>query len=188
MRKHNGMRPQDVPILLKIEARRQKNTFITSSGTTLHVIGGFTQKDIASELGLSSSEITESLARSVLAGLYNRDRKKVATRALLEFLQHGIRYVFPQQPGALVRGIPTAHSAKPLVDFIQSNEPYVWPSADGIIRGQAVEPLYPTVVQAINNDPILYEMLALVDTIRVGKTREINLAVEELRKRLQPDK
>ena len=105
-------------------------------------------------------------------------------QALLEFLQYGLKYVFPQQPGPLVRGVPTAHSAKPLADLIQSTEPYVWPSADGAVRGQAIEPLYPTIVQAVDSDPRLYEMVALVDAIRVGKSREVNLAVEELRKRL----
>lgn len=108
------------------------------------------------------------------------------SRALLGFLQYGIRYVFPQQPGMLVRGIPTAHSAKPLSDLIQSSEHYVWPSANGTVRGQAIETLYPGMVQAVDNDPLLYEMLALIDAIRVGKSREVNLAVDELNKRLLP--
>jgi len=178
------MRPQDVPILLKIDAHRQSNTSRSSSGDTFHIRTPLLKKNVALELGISPSEVTESLGRSAFAGLYDPDRKKVMSQALLEFLQYGLKYVFPQQPGALVRGIPTAHSAKPLADLIQSNEPYVWPSADGTVRGQAIEPLYPTVVQAVNNDPLLYEMLALVDAIRVGKTREVSLAVEELRKRL----
>ncbi|CAN5517087.1 hypothetical protein BH09BAC4_BH09BAC4_33470 [soil metagenome] len=179
MKKHSGMRPQDVPILLKIDAHRQKNTH-----GSLIVRIPLLQKNIAMELGISSSEVTESLARSAFAGLYDSDRKMVMSRALFEFLQYGVKYVFPQQPGALVRGIPTAHSAKPLSDLIQSSEPYVWPSADGSVRGQAIEPLYPTLVQAVENDPLLYEMLALVDVIRVGRAREVNLAVQELSKRL----
>ena len=86
----------------------------------------------------------------------------------------------------MVRGIPTAHSAKPLSELIQANEHYVWPDADGTLRGQAIEPLYHTVGKAVANDPLLYEMLALVDAIRVGKAREVALAVEELKKRLLP--
>ena len=177
MKKHSGMRPQDVPILLKIATHWGNRS------------GGFLkrpllQKKIAMELRISPSEVTESLARSAFAGLYDPDQKRVMSRALLEFLQYGLKYVFPQQPGALVRGIPTAHSAKPLADLIQSGEPYVWPSADGTVRGQAIEPLYPTIVQAVDNDPSLYEMLALVDAIRVGKSREVSLAVDELSKRL----
>ncbi|MBN8823640.1 MAG: hypothetical protein J0I82_16525 [Spirosoma sp.] len=173
------MRPQDIVVLLKIDAHRQKNT-----AGQWDVRRPLLQKNLATELGISSSEITESLARSAFAGLYDLDQKAVLKQAFFEFLQHGLKYVFPQQPGALVRGVPTAHSAKPLADIIQSSEPYVWPSADGPVRGQAIEPLYPTVVQAISIDPTLYELLALVDSIRVGKAREVNLAVNELQKRL----
>ena len=184
MKKHSGMRPQDMPILLKIDAHRQSCIIRGPIGRTLHSRNPLLKKDIALQLNISSSEVTESLARSAFAGLYEPAQKRVMSRALFEFLQYGLKYVFPQQPGALVRGIPTAHSAKPLSDSIQSDDPYVWPSADGSVRGQAIEPLYPTIVQAVDSDPLLYEMLALVDAIRVGKAREVSLAVEELRKRL----
>lgn len=181
------MRPQDVLVLLKISAYYNKNWNETGRfGRFIPVPkhGHVLKKDIAAQLQISPSEVSESLARSAFAGLYDPKGDTVMSRALFEFLQYGLKYVFPQQPGALVRGIPTAHSAKPLSDLIQSDEPYVWPSADGSVRGQAVEPLYPTTMQAVDHDPLLYEMLALVDAIRVGKAREVNLAVEELRKRL----
>jgi hypothetical protein len=189
MKKHSGMRPQDVLILVKI------STFYNNFGwVELSNLGkvkvlpkqGPLKKDIAIQLKISPSEVTESLARSAFAGLYDSTTKRVMPNALFEFLQYGLKYVFPQRPGALVRGIPTAHSAKPLADLIQSSEPYVWPSADGTIRGQAIEPLYATVVQAVDKDPLLYEMLALVDAIRVGRSREVSLAVNELSKRLLP--
>ena len=38
--------------------------------------------------------------------------------------------------------------------------------------------------EAVEEDPQLYEMLAIVDGLRVGKVRERELAAEELRKRL----
>lgn len=180
------MRPQDVIILLKIIANYNRHWGKKDEhlGIIHPLPGPFWKKNIATQLKISPSEVTESLARSAFAGLYDPDQKRVMARALFEFLQYGLKYVFPQQPGALVWGIPTAHSAKPLSNLIQSAEPYVWPSADGTVRGQAIEPLYPTVVQAVNSDPLLYELLAMVDAIRVGKAREVSLAVEELRKRL----
>ncbi len=104
--------------------------------------------------------------------------------ALLDFLKCGIAYVFPQRPGPLVKGVPTAHSAPPLNEQIVSNEHYVWPSARGTVRGQAIEPLYPSVVKAIENDKRLYELLALVDALRVGRAREKALAIEALEKRI----
>ena len=145
-----NMRPQDVLILLKIVAMGDKEWFHHS---------------LAEDVGISQSEVSQSLNRSRYAGLIDDSRKNVMRMALLEFLQCGIRYVFPQQPGAVVRGVPTAHSAPPLNNNIQSSENYVWPSATGQSRGQAIIPLYSCVLEAIKKDEKLYELLALVDAI-----------------------
>ena len=67
----------------------------------------------------------------------------------------------------VVRGIPTAHSASPLIDEIQSEENYVWPYAKGHMRGQSIQPLYGSVIQAVELDVQLYEYLALIDALRV---------------------
>ena len=169
MRKHNGMRPQDVVILLKI------------------ILLGDSQwrySDIAASLQISQSEVAEALNRSKQARLVDASKRKVFRASFMEFLTYGVKYVFPAQPGAVVRGIPTAHSARPLSEIILSEEMYVWPSSLGNIRGQAVMPLYPSVVKAIRQDPQLYEMLALLDAVRVGRAREQKIAVEELRKRI----
>jgi hypothetical protein len=170
MKKHSGMRPHDIVILLKIAAKKAQPWLM---------------KDLAAELGISASEVSESINRSVQAGLLAADKKKLMHAALLEFLQFGLRYVFPQHPGPIVRGVPTAHSAPPLDSLIVSDEKYVWPSGKGNARGQAIEPLYESVVKAVANDSGLYELLALADALRVGRARERQLAVEELKKRLR---
>jgi len=51
-------------------------------------------------------------------------------------------------------------------------------------RGQIIEPLYHTVPIITQNDKNLYELLALVDAIRTGSARIINLASQELEKRI----
>ncbi|MAO52766.1 MAG: hypothetical protein CML16_18095 [Pusillimonas sp.] len=165
---HQIMSPQDVVILLKIIAINNDE---------------WQQVQLADELGISQSEISKSIVRSKYAGLIDVTGKKVFRAALLDFLKNGIAYVFPQRPGQMVKGVPTAHSAAPLNDGIVSNEHYVWPSARGKVRGQAIAPLYPSVVKAVENDSVLYELLALVDALRVGKAREKNLAIQELQKR-----
>jgi hypothetical protein len=161
--------PQDIVILLKIVAL----------GDT-----AWLQNSLAESLRISQSEVSKSLMRSKYAGFLDASGKRVSRLALMEFLQYGIRYVFPQQPGALVRGVPTAHSAPPLNSVIQSEEHYVWASGTGTLRGQSILPLYPSVVAAIKEDAVLYELLALVDAIRVGRAREKELAVHELKKRI----
>lgn len=169
MKKHSGMRPQDVVILLKIAIKHEQS---------------WTMKDIARELEISPSEVSESLNRSSIAGLLFQNKKQLMRQPFMEFLQHGLRYVFPQQPGPLVRGIPTAHSAPPLSSEIASDAPYVWPYHEGQVRGQAIEPLYPSVPQACLRDAAFYEVMALCDALRVGRARERTIAVEELKKRI----
>ena len=86
--------------------------------------------------------------------------------------------------GAKVRGVPTAHSAPPLNQEIESSDPYVWPYSEGTVRGESIEPLHPKVPEACLKDPVFYEFMALCDALRVGKVREKNIAAEELKKRL----
>lgn len=165
MRKHNGMRPQDVVILLKIISLDEKP---------------WRMKDVASALRVSASEVTESLERSALAGLIAVDKTRVMRDSLLEFLVHGLRYVFPVVLGPTAQGIATAHSAAPLSDHIVGQEPYVWLHPDGPQRGPSIMPLIPTVPQAVLQDPKLYQLLALTDALRVGRVREKNLAAQYL--------
>ena len=163
------MRPQDILILLKM----------TSIGTQ-----DFYLKDLAYQLSISSSEVTESVNRSVLAGLIAKDKKTVMRNALFEFLVHGLSYVFPQKPGALTAGMPTAHSAPPLNKEFKTGELYVWPDPKGNVRGQVIEPFHPGQVNAAKHDLKLYELLALCDALRVGRAREKKIAEEDLRKRI----
>ena len=164
------MRPQDIVILLKI--------------TTFPKNEGWKIMDLVKSLHISQSEISESLNRSSLAGLIDFSKKKVMRLSLMEFLEYGIHYVFPQHPGAIVRGIATAHSHPFMKKKIISSENYVWADADGKIRGQAIEPLLNSVVKAVKDDEELYKLLAMVDVIRVGKTREVKIAIAELKKTL----
>ncbi len=163
------MSPQDIVILLKIVSYDKEPWF---------------QKPLAEALGISQSEISKSLNRSKYAGLLAPNGKTVMRMALLEFLQFGLRYVFPIKPGAMMRGVPTSHSASPLKNEIQSSEAYVWPYGKGSVRGHSILPLYPSVPEAALNDKKLHELLALVDALRVGRAREKELAIKELKKRL----
>jgi len=138
-------------------------------------------KDLSATLYISPSEISESLNRSMIARLISPDKKKVFKSALLKFIENGLGFVFPAEPGAIVRGIPTAHSAPVLKSYILSDETYVWPSANGQSKGQSITPLYPNQVQAAIADDKLYNMLALIDSIRIGKIREQEKALELLK-------
>ena len=119
------------------------------------------------------------------------DRKtnlpKANISALIEFLVHGIKYVFPAKPSAIVRGIPTSIAAPVLKGKLMTAGEYicVWPDVMGKEMGQSVNPLYKTVPMAVKKDPRLYSYLALVDAIRVGHSRESALAAKELEKKIR---
>ena len=163
------MKPQDIVVILGILCKGKVK---------------WTQLDMAEALGMSQSEISESVNRSKYAGLLDYKGKEVMKRSFLDFLEHGLKYVFPQRPGPIMRGVPTSHSAPPLSDDIVSNEAYVWPYAKGQVRGQSIQPLYASVPSAALRDNILHEWLALVDAMRVGRAREKELALFELKERL----
>lgn len=167
MRRHNGMRPQDIAILLKI-VMLGKNEW--------------QYQDLARSLCISGAEVNASLNRSKLAGLIDYNRKRVNKQALYEFLEHGIQYVFPIHPGGLSKGIPTAHSHPVFKDQIFSESVFVWPDINGTEIGQTIEPLFNTQVRAIKEDSALYEVLSLIEILRVGKTREKNIALQQLKK------
>jgi hypothetical protein len=131
-------------------------------------------------LGISGSEVSESLNRSWLAGFLDETKKKLFRNALLEFLCYGLKYVFPQKPGELVKGIPTAHSAPIASSTLHSDGPYVWPYPQGTVRGQAIEPLYPSVPKAAEQDSFLYHLLTLSDMFRVGRAREGKFAAKKI--------
>ncbi len=166
MRKHNGMRLQDVAILLKVISKNSEHWQLA---------------DMANSMRISISEISESLNRSRIAGLIDYSKKKVNRQNLMEFLEHGVRYVFPQELGSMVRGIPTAHSHQLMKKKFISDIDYVWPDQNGKIVGLKIEPFYPKQIEAVHDDKTYYKLLSLVDVIRVGKVREIKYAVSELR-------
>jgi len=171
MRSHNGMRPQDVVLLLKILLLEETE---------------WQSKDLASALLLSPAEISFSLKRCHYARLLDSTGRRVARRTLTEFLLYGLPVVFPTQPGAQARGLPTAHSAAPLCHQIVAEQVYVWPDAAGENWGAAITPLYPKVPAAARTDARLYELLALTDALRVGRPRERQLAGDLLRALILP--
>lgn len=160
------MRPQDVIILLKLAIDGEEGSRI---------------KDLSSKLFLSGSEVSESLNRSSIAGLLLPGSRTVNADSFLNFLEHGLQYVFPAQLGPVMQGMFTAHSESSLYLSFSSEEKLVWADELGKERGPTILPLYPTVVKAVKKDRTLYRLLALCDIIRVGDASDKNKAVWHLR-------
>lgn len=164
------MKPQDIVVLLKLAAAPREWSY----------------PSLALELGMSASEVHAAVSRTAAAGLLDAATRRPRRPALLEFLVHGLRYVYPAERGGVTRGLPTAHAAPPLAKRLAAGgEPVpVWPDPEGEVRGEELKPLYRSVPHAARRDPALYELLALVDALRGGRARERRLAADELRRRL----
>jgi len=131
------MRPQDIVLLLKILCYGSKSWY---------------NKELANDLFLSPSEVSNSLQRNAMCGLLDSEKKKVRVQALFEFLIYGIQYVFPEGVSNLSRGIPTAHSHPFMRSHLASDQIYVWPDPESEEKGLSVQPLYRGVVNAIKKD------------------------------------
>ncbi|MCQ2335401.1 MAG: hypothetical protein MJZ89_06150 [Paludibacteraceae bacterium] len=169
--KTNEMRSQDIVVLLKKT---------TSLGQDMSA------RKLADSLFISVSTVSECLKRSQVAQLLDARKQRVNVLALEEFLVHGVKYVFPVQTGRIIRGVPTFLSASPMKEQIASgSESFVWASLDGTERGQKVQPLYSSVPKAVQQDDELYRLLVLVDTLRLGRVRECEIAAAELHKHFE---
>lgn len=168
------LKPQDILVLLKFVALGKQD---------------WSYNKLAIELGMSPSEVHGAVKRSLSANLAYQvnDRIKPNISNLNEFLIHGLKYVYVPDRGGMTRGVPTSYAGSPLnATLAQSSEPPpVWPDPDGKVRGEAFSPLYKSVLKAVRKDQQLYELLVLVDAIRGGRTREREIAIKELKKRLK---
>ncbi|MBX2987288.1 MAG: winged helix-turn-helix transcriptional regulator [Bdellovibrionaceae bacterium] len=177
------MKAQDVLLLLKLLSGPPSLSQIKR----LSDVPVLSQKELSDSLGLSQAEVSQSLRRLKSSHLID-EKRAVKRRSALEFLLYGLKYVFPASYGPVSLGMPTAHS-HPSLKFIHhdansSLENYVWPDPQGSVRGQSLRPLYDSVPAAAKKDPDLYELLSLIDMIRVGRARESQAAIQKLQEKL----
>ncbi len=171
------MKSQDILILLKLDSLHRSDSVKSVD---------FSVRALATTTGISKTEVSASLNRSIEVGLAKLDRKNqlpiTNSKALLEFIVSGLRYVFPAKPGAVGRGVSTGFEAPGLLGLLSSTAEYhyVWPDAEGNDKGQMIVPLYKTAPYAARQDAKLYKNMALVDAIRLGDAREIAIAKKEL--------
>jgi hypothetical protein len=104
---------------------------------------------------------------------------------MVEFLSHGVPYVFPAKIGELTRGIPTAYAAafvREAFSTTQSSPVLVWPIAGGPAKGNRMDPLHSCQLAFVKKpefDPV-YRALVCIDLIRIGQARERAWAVKKV--------
>ena len=144
-------------------------------------------RQLGDELGMSKSAVAYSLQRLVALDLVKdgKDGRRVNRLALRDCLEHAARWIAPARVGDFELGLPTAHAAPILSGKLAGGaDPMVMPLAHGPVRGRAVAPLHPLAPRAASLDPKLHALLALIDTFRVGRARDRQVAAAKLRELL----
>jgi hypothetical protein len=175
------MKPQDLYLALYFWGQELHRAGLASKDATATDCG---VRAIASESGIPLASCHRSLKHLLDIGLISAhgDSYRANTRALSGILIHGTRYFFPVQAGALVRGIPTAHSAPFWATTLVGGENMlVWPHREGDTIGLCIEPLHPNAVDAALRIPALYRLLTVCDLFRTGGTRDIEQAKASLK-------
>lgn len=187
------MKPQDIVLLLKLVTLERPGLVPGVAGVReMPPIAddAFSVRGLGDATGISKSEVSAALRRCIYAGLARVDHEtgqpSANTYGLSEFLLHGIKYVFPVKPGRRVRGVPTAHSAPVWAGkLLSGGQVFVWADAEGEMFGEHIEPLFKSVPAAARRDPVLHGLLALIDSVRVGRAREAGLAKQWLQEYLR---
>jgi hypothetical protein len=166
MPKQPTLRPSDIVVALQL---------------TLDQSAQF--RRLAESTGISAGECHNAVRRLRLSRLVLPDERRSSSDALHQFLVQGVPFAFPAVIGAGTIGVATAHSSPAFDGIIESPEHFVWPDADGAVRGQSLIPLFPDAPALPRRNQPLYELLTIVDALRVGTTRVRKIAAELLANR-----
>ena len=151
MKRAESLRPVDIAVALRLVVRP-----------------GAGYEDLGQTLGIGLGGGHRAVRRLERANLLARERREVLKDNLCELLIHGVRYVFFAEVAGETLGVPTAQ----IPGSGESGRSFVWPSARGSSRGDAVSPLFHQAIELPESDPEVYGALAVVDSIRIGGIRE----------------
>ncbi len=165
------LKPQDTLLAIKYWAIRR-------AGQAAGV------RAVAEAIGVSPGEVSKGARRLIAARLLvEREGGMYAeTGALVEWLAYGVRYAYPPHQAGYGRGMPTAWNCPLLKSpMVPPSPPLVWKQAGGTEEGILLQPLHDAAAFAASQDPLMYQTLALVDAVRVGKPRELAIARDMLK-------
>jgi hypothetical protein len=144
----------------------------------------WTFRAVAERLDVAVPLVQRALERAAGAALYDPTSRRVHRANFDDFLRHAVRFVAPAQLGPVVPGVSAAWAAPPMSRLIHESGdavPPVWPSAEGRVRGRALEPLHKSAVKAAERELELAELLSVIDSLRAGDVRIRSVAADQLR-------
>ncbi|MEQ1662431.1 MAG: hypothetical protein ABL877_07025 [Thiobacillus sp.] len=168
------LKPQDLAIVLKLVALKGQ---------------WMPYAVLADAMRMSRFEAHAAIQRLTAARLVAEidGQPRPILAALRGFVIYGAPYAYPAVRGEITIGFPTAYGVSPLKEMIvaSSESPPVWPHPKGIARGPGLLALYENLPLAAQDDPMLYELLAMFDALRAGQARERELARKYFEERLK---
>ena len=169
----DSLKPQDLLVALKI----------VSLGSDR-----LTYAKLGQSLGMSQSEVHAAVKRLRNSRIVSEDGS-VLRLCLMEFISHGVRYVYPAIEGGSSSGLPTGYSGPAMNGRLTYSAPVVWENKGSKrdkrhVDGVSIEPIYKTAPFAARQDLKLYKLLSLVDVFRMGVARESEIARELLKTEL----
>lgn len=194
----DSLKPIDIVTCLKLGLSERGFRYIEKNRDYESESFSSSVADLSESLSKGKADISRSINRSVRLGLLaerepraldayasNRKYYSVNRNALSDLLCYGIRWVFGGKVLGVGRGVPTGWNCPSIRSAMNPPEiPLVWSAPSGEVRGELIEPLFDKSIFIAKEDPDLYELLALIDVIRVGKARELNYAKEILQEKV----
>lgn len=143
-----------------------------------------THEVLGKMLHLAPSTVYEALKRCRQAKLVTDTEygPKVVQHRLYDFLVHAVPVLYYPRRVASIRGIPTAlfYSSFRGKFTKPGDLATVWPYSKGKEIGEGLLPIYPSIPIACSQNVELYELMATIEVLRVGKTREKAVALTYL--------
>ena len=165
LKRSSSLHPQDVLVACKLFSLKLADEEWTYSG-------------LGESVGISGGEAHNAVDRCRRAAIIGASGN-VVRRNLRDLLAVAAPRIFYASRGGIVSGMPTSVWAPPLLGKFEriGSLPTSWPCENGPCeRGESVDPIYPSAPIAAR-DPLVYELLALVDVIRVGGAADRNRAI-----------
>ena len=185
------MKPQDTLIAIKYSSistkqaqEEDKNEGLMQPTSIVKI----SYRELASQVGISVGEASKSIKRLESAKLMIMSNNGIMlnNHNLAEWIVHGAKYAYPVIKVGFGRGMPTAWNCQAIRSDIVPPEPGLgWKSDNSYeidIQADLVSPIYPSIPFASSIDPFVHKAFALLDILRTGTPREINVSKDMLSK------
>lgn len=151
VRQNRIIKPQDVVILGKILSEKVWPS----------------QKEIGDSLKISQAEISHALKTLDQIGLINLSTKKINQLAVIEFITHALKFIYPIEKKGTGRGILIGPSSLTFKGKVQPDEyNYIWPDPNGESKGIIVTPLIPELSSCVKENEKLFTYLNVIEIFR----------------------